>query len=133
MPNTGTLVQSVNNANKDLHIYSFECTAATSAFSYTTMNVMGYVYMIVIVPDGTTHPLTAFNLVLLDGDGVDIAGGVLTSMSLTAPAQYVPMIGSVYGARRCEDPLIITLSGNSQASAMFLVKLYVKPPENLFQ
>jgi hypothetical protein len=136
MPNSGTMVETIVRSNKDLELFEYECTAnggGGAAFDYTSAAVvMGYLYLVKVIP-GTPGLATLFGLTLLDGDGIDVMGGALSTLSLTAKAQYVPKIDTVYGVRRCDSVLNIVLSGNTQAGAKFKLKLYVKLPENLFQ
>jgi hypothetical protein len=118
-------------------VYELDCIAdggAGAALSFTTNAIFrGYLYMVKVIPAAATYPATAFTLVLNDSDGIDVMGGVLSTMSLTLPAQFIPKVGSGYGPRRLDSDLQVVLSGNTQAGALFTLKLYVKPPENLFQ
>lgn len=137
MPNSGHMSESESRSNKDLVVYEYDCIAdggAGAAFSYTSVGeVLGYLYLVKVIPGPTTFPATAFGLTLVDSDGIDVVGGALATLSLTLPAQYVPKIDQVYGSRRCDSALQIVLAGNTAAGAKFSLKLYVKPPENLFQ
>jgi hypothetical protein len=133
MPDTGTIVSSVTRKQKDLLVFEFDCVCSGTDLSVTTPKVEGDVAQIIIIP-GSPTPTASFGLTIKDEDLVDIAGGALTAIPVSAPSQYFPKWGgNTYGPRRCDSTLVIAISANSQSGAKVNIKLYVTPPKNLFQ
>ena len=111
----------------DVDIWVLSWTASDGA-AFTTATtrwaVDGYVFMVIVNP-GTTAPTGAYDVTLLDSDGMDVMGGQLADLSATVTAQFVPAIGSVYGTRFVRGPLTMTLSGNSVNSANGEIIIYI--------
>jgi hypothetical protein len=135
MPNTGTMVEDESRPCKDLTLYEYICTADGGAFAYTTIgSVLGYLYMVLVIPDVTTPPSDGFTMTILDDNGIDVMGGAFSGgISSTIPSQWVPSIGPVYGIRRCNGVLRFVIAANVVSGGIFELQLFVKPPENLFQ
>jgi hypothetical protein len=111
---------------------TFVCTAASDG-SYRAWNtspdvtgaILGrYLTMVEVVP-GVTAPTASYAATIKDTYGNDIAGGVITSLSASAAAQFMPAIGSVYGARPISTALALGITGNSIASANTTFILYL--------
>lgn len=111
----------------NVDIWVLDWTAHTDG-SFTTATtrwaVDGYVFMVIVNP-GATAPTAAYDVTLLDSDGMDIMGGELTDLSATVTAQFVPKINSVYGTRFVRGPLSMTLSGNSVNGAIGEIIIYI--------
>ena len=111
----------------NVDIWVLDWTAHTDgSFTNATTRwaVDGYVFMVIVNP-GATAPQAAYDITLLDSDGMDIMGGQLADLSATATAQFVPKIGTVYGTRFVRGPLTLTLSGNNVNGAVGEIIIYI--------
>jgi len=90
--------------------------------------IKGYfAYPIYTVP-GTTAPTNLYDATLLDGYGIDLAGGLLADRLTATPQRVVPKVdttNSIYGGAPLLTPVTFAISDASQNQAGALGQLIV--------
>jgi hypothetical protein len=139
----GTCTQSLETIRMDTQgdpfqkVLTFTCTAgtageagaypATAVSTAYTNNLKGwYLYKIMTNP-GSVNP-DAWGFTFLDGEGIDVLGGNGASRHATNSQMFAPLLTTgVYYAQPVLDAWTLTITGNSTASAVVVVKfIYVR-------
>ena len=128
----GTITQSDVQIYPNTRALTFTCTADAAAHTYPVTasdgNIDGYVFLVVTNP-GTVGPTDNYDITLTDSEGIDIMGGELADRSNSAEEQAVPLIGAVFGSRYVRGPLTVTITNNSVASAVVIIRIYYYKPD----
>ena len=124
----GTVTQTWATVSSNTYLLTFTCTADVSAKTYPATDskhaIDGYVFLVITDP-GTTSPTDDYDITLNDDNGIDIMGGELANRDETNSEQAVPKIDAVYGSRWVDGVLEIAVTGNSVASAVTVVKVFI--------
>lgn len=125
----GTVTQTWKQYGRDVTVVTFTCTADSVDNSYpataTNREINGFVFLVITNPDDTTAPTDDYDITLVDADGVDIMGGELVDRDNTNSEQAVPLIDAVYGSRWVTGIFTVTPTGNSVASAVFVMQVFI--------
>ncbi len=125
----GTCPQTFEPIASNVYLLTYTCTADSGDNSYpetdSKVAVDGYVFLVITDPDGTTAPTDQYDITLKDSNGVDIMGGEITNRSDTDSEQAVPKIDAVYGSRWIDGIATLAITGNSVASAITVVKIFI--------
>lgn len=91
----------------------------------TSIPITGILYMVETDP-GTTAPTDDYDLTLTNPRSLDVMGGALANRDTSNTEWAFPQ--SPAGSETCvpifNEPLTLNLSGNSQDSATFTVRIY---------
>jgi hypothetical protein len=87
---------------------------------YETENINGIIYLIETDP-GTPAPTAAYDLTLLNDNGIDVMGGNLANRSATLTERASPLR---YQAQPVKGKLTLTLANNSEINAAFKVRIW---------
>ncbi len=131
---TGTVTVSVIRVPA-LSVFSISATSNAAGDIYYPLDFgagvscHGLLQRVTVNPaDGATSPTDAFDLTLLDLDGVDVLAGLGADLSRSASTSFRPTVGDgvTSGAIALQGALTLT-GDNMGASKGAVVRLYVKP------
>lgn len=125
----GTVVAGhVKNYPHGIKSIAFTCTGDSSNGSFpsdvdTGRDLKGFIFLVVTNP-GTTAPTADYDIVLNDGDGIDIMGGELGDRSATVSEQAIPLIDAAFGSRYVFGRVTPVITNNSVNSAVIVLTIY---------
>lgn len=125
-----TLTYTNKKLAGNVWVQTWTCTGASSGttgyFTPTAAgeDIEGYVFLVTVDPDSGVTPTANYDITLNDGQGIDIMGGELGDRSATVEEQAVPLIDAVFGSRYVASPLTVTITNNSVASAVIIIRIY---------
>ena len=105
----------------DLEVITLACTTAadgTFANYILTSPFIGAIWYVATNP-GSPAPTDNYDITLLNSDGYDVAGGQLADRD-TADTEEIKLSTP----RPIYDTLTLTISNNSQASAVIVIRLW---------
>jgi len=131
----GTVTQKLDKyPNANLQVVTFTWTAdaaaatipSTATTDAITAAIIGWYVWAIETDPGSTAPTAAYDIVLNDANGFDIAGGQLANRSATATEKVIPKLDattSLYGAHLVNSALTLVITNNLVNSATGTVKL----------
>ncbi len=76
----------------------------------TPMELTGWLHEIETDPDGTTAPTVDYDITLLNANGRDVAGGVLTDRHTSTTQMVKPLINSIQQKAWIDGKLTVTIT-----------------------
>lgn len=130
----GSVTQALGSMNYDTRVkvwimsFTGDSSDGTVPATATTINIDGYVTMVVTDPGGTA-PTDNYDITLTDANGVDIMGGSLANRDTINTEQAFPLLDAtnfVYGPRYVSGTLTLTITNQSVNSATGQVLIYIQ-------
>ena len=115
-----------------IRVLEFDWTASGSDGTLTNVTISdnqakvlsGLKAVLGVTNPGATAPTAAYDIEILDEDGIDIFGTALKDRSATASEQARPAIATLAGERLVDGHLTFQLTNNSVHSALGTCKIY---------
>jgi len=112
---------------------TYTCTASADDASFpstaTSTDITAAIKGMYIIEARTnpgTAPTAAYDIVINDADGIDLMGGTMADRSATVSQRSIPALSTgVYGGTAVDGVLTLAISGNSNNSAVVVVKVFL--------
>ena len=124
-------ITSTYEVRGDKGLLTFTCVAAADGSFVATnsdMVVTGYITRVVTNP-GSPAPTDNWDVLLADGDGVDLTGANLLQNRDSANSEEVPVRytdHALYGGKMVFSSITCTITGNSVSGATIVIKIYIQ-------